>query len=192
IMKQHTIYGRDILMSAHNIFPGAIDVAYGHHECLDGSGYPRGLKNGEINLYCRIVAVADRYEAITRQSHYKSALSHLDAVHILNSLSNNNKLDKDLCASFVSYLGYYPPGTIVDLSTGEVAIVLKSNSKHRMRPQLLIVRDAEGNPVEHFVDLAVKPLDDKGNPYKIKMVQLPGYRGVDPPQYQSSVIQAYD
>ncbi len=192
IIKEHTTRGRDILMSARNIYDGAVDVAYGHHECPDGSGYPRGLKDQQINQYCRIVGVVDKYEAITRHTPYRSAQNHLDAVHLLNLLADHNKIDKQLCATFVSYLGFYPPGTIVDLSTGEVAIVLKSNSRQRLRPQVLIVRDAERNPIERFVDLAKTTLDEKGKPYKIRMVHLPGYSGIDLAQYQKAVISAYD
>lgn len=192
IVKQHTTYGRDILMSARNIFAGAAEVAYGHHESPDGSGYPRGLVDNQISLNCKIVSVVDKYEAITRHTVYRSAQNHLDAVHILNSLANNNKIDKALTCSFASYMGFYPPGTLVELSTGEVGIVLKPNPKQRLRPQLLIVRDSERNPVERFVDLGIKPFDAKGNPYKIKMVHLPGYLGIDLAQYQTALIQAYD
>lgn len=192
IIKRHTIYGRDILMSARNIFSGAVDVAYCHHECPDGSGYPRGLTAENLNQNCRIVSVVDRYGAIIRNTNYRSALNHLDAVNTLNTLADNNKIDKKLTSSFVSYLGFYPPGTIVELSSGEVAVVLRSNVKHRLRPQVLVVRDEGRNPVERLIDLAGKSVDAKGKAYKIKMVHLPGYLGIDLSQHQDSLITAYD
>lgn len=192
LIKQHTTYGRDILISARNIFPGAVDVAYGHHENLDGSGYPRGLKDESINLNCKIVALVDKYEAITRNTPYRSAQNHLDAVHLLNLMAENNKVDKKLTTTFVSYLGFYPPGTIVELSSGEVGIVLKSNMKQRLKPQVLIVRDVEKSPIENLVDLALRSSDPKGNAYKIKMVHLPGFLGIDLAQYRDAIIQGYD
>jgi len=192
LIKQHTRLGRDILLAADGIHTDAAEVAYGHHECPDGSGYPQGLKSSQISLNCRIVAVVDKYEAITRNTPYRTAQSHLDAVHLLNLLADSGKIDKPLCASFVSYLGFYPPGTIVELSSGEVAIVLKSHAKNRLRPLLLIVRDAQNNPVERIVDLAVATPDGNGKPRKIKMVHLPGYRGIDLSRYQSALIHAYD
>jgi len=192
IVKRHTVYGRDILMSARNIYSGAVDVAYCHHECLDGSGYPRGLTAEHLNLNCRIVSVVDRYGAIIRNTNYRSALNHLDAVNTMNNLADTHKIDKKLTANFVSYLGFYPPGTIVELSTGEVAVVLKSNLKHRLRPQVLVVRNEERRPVEQWVDLAVKPVDTKGKPYKIKMVHLPGYLGIDLSHHYNALINAYD
>ncbi len=192
LVKEHTRFGRDILRSAQGIYPAAADVAYSHHECLDGSGYPRGLTDPHISLYARIVGLADRYAAITQHSVYKFAQSHLDAINMLNRLADCGKIDKRLCASFVASLGIYPPGTLVGLSSNEVAIVLKPNARQRLRPQLLIVRDAEGNPVERCVDLAVTLHHGKGRDYKIKRVYLPGYLGIDLSHYQNALMQAYD
>ncbi len=192
IIKQHPIYGRDILMSSRNIHPGAVDVAYGHHECPDGSGYPRGLKAEQINLNCRIVSVVDKYDAITRNAPYRIAQNHLNAVHILNILAETNKIDKQVCSTFVSYLGFYPPGTIVELSSGEIAIVLKTSPRQRLQPQVLVIRDREGQPVEYVFDLAENHLDERGNLYKIKTVHIPGYIDIDVAKYQNAIIQAYE
>jgi len=192
IIKQHTTYGRDILMTGRNIYPGAVDVAHAHHECLDGSGYPRGLEGHQINKNTRIVSIVDKYAALTRNTVYRSAHNHLDAVNIMNLLAEGNKIDSALCSTFTAYLGFYPPGTIVELSSGEVGLVLKSNLQHRLRPQVLVVRDAEGNPTERALDLAAKPVDGKGRAYKIKAVHLPGYLGIELAGYQGALIQAYD
>ncbi len=192
IIKRHTTYGRDILMSARNIHAGAVDVAHAHHECPDGSGYPRGLVENQINQSTRIVAVVDKYAAITSNASYRTAQNHMEAINIMNLLAETRKIDKPLCSAFATYLGFYPPGTIVELSSGEVALVVKSNLQNRLRPQVLVVRDMEGNPVEWFVDLAVKSIDGKGKAYKIKMVHLPGYLGIDLSRYQNILIQAYD
>lgn len=192
IVKQHTIRGRDILMSGRNIYSGAVDVAYGHHECLDGSGYPRGLKEDQINQNTQIVSVVDKYDAMTMHAAYRAAHNHLDAVNLLNAMAEQNKINKQLCSSFVSYLGFYPPGTIVELSTGEVALVLKPNPQQRLRPQLLIVRDVEKQPIERIIDLATRPVDAGGKAYKIKAVHLPGYLGIHLSQHQSALVYAYD
>lgn len=192
VVQQHTVYGRDILMAARNIYPGAVDAAYGHHECLDGSGYPRRLAEHQINFNTRVVAVVDKYAALTRNTVYRPAHNHLDAVALLNAMAQGNKIDKALCDSFIACLGFYPPGTIVELNSGEVAIVLKSNLNHRLSPQVLVVRDAEKNPAECLLDLAAQPVDGKGRVRKIKVVHLPGYLGIDLSQHRYALIQAYD
>lgn len=192
LVKTHTVRGHDMLAAMEGLPRCVAEVAHNHHECLDGTGYPRGLTGRDIGLNTRIVALVDKYVAITQNSVYKSAQSHLDAVNLLKMLADRRKIDEGLCDSFMAGLGIYPPGTVVGLSSNEVAIVLKSNAKQRLRPQLLVVRDADGGPVERRVDLASTPHDGKGRDYKIKRVYLPGQLDIDLPRYQRMVMEAYD
>lgn len=191
VMQQHTTQGRDILMSGRNLFSGTVDVAYGHHENLDGSGYPRGMQGHQLNQNCKIVAVVDKYDAITSDRPHRSARDHLDAVSILNKLVKENQVDGYLTAGFVAYLGIFPPGSVVELSTGEVAIILQSNPKQRLRPQILVVRDAEKNQVERWVDMAEKLTDERGRPYRITAVRHSDDFGINLSQYQNAIMQAF-
>jgi len=192
IMQSHTKLGRDILMSGRDIFSGAVDVAYGHHEHLDGTGYPRGLQDHQLNTNCKIVAVVDKYDALTTHRAYRPGQDHLSAVAILNKLAKDHKIDSKLTTSFVAYLGIYPPGTTVELSSGEVGIVLGSTPEHRLRPQLLVVRDANKNPVQCFVDMSEKAADERGRPYRIIAVHAPGDFEVDVTQYYDLIVQAIE
>jgi HD-GYP domain-containing protein (c-di-GMP phosphodiesterase class II) len=192
IAQSHTLEGRNILMSGRNIFSGSVDVAYGHHEHLDGSGYPRKLEGHQLNLNCKIVAVADKYDAITSVKPYRQEGDHLLAVSILNKLARENKIDGELTAGFVSYLGIYPPGCVVELSSGEVGIVLESNVKQRLRPQILIVRDSAKQPAQRFVDLSEKTADAQGRPYRIVNVRRPSDYGIDLGQYYDVIVQAFN
>ncbi|MFZ4699843.1 MAG: HD-GYP domain-containing protein [Candidatus Methylumidiphilus sp.] len=192
IVQAHTTAGRDILMSGRNIFSGTVDVAYGHHENIDGTGYPRGMQGHQLNINCKIVAVVDKYEAITSPKPYRPAGDHLSAVAILNQLARDNKIDSSLTLAFVSYLGIYPPGTIVELSSGEVAIVLESNPRQRLRPQVLVVRDADKAPTQRFVDMTERTVDDNGHPFRIVTVRRPGDFGIDLSQYYDIIMQAFN
>jgi HD-GYP domain-containing protein (c-di-GMP phosphodiesterase class II) len=192
IMQTHTREGRDILMSGRNLYSGTVDVAYGHHEHLDGTGYPRGLEGTQLNTNCKIVAVVDKYDAITSQKPYRPAKDHLSAVAILNKLALANKIDPKLTTGFVSYLGIYPPGSIVELNSGEVGIVIDSLPEQRLRPQLLIVRDPAKQPTQRFVDLAEKKTDERGKPYRIVSVRRPGDYGIDLSQYCDLIMQAFE
>ena len=88
-MKQHTIYGRDAILSAEkklgdiSFLRFAREIAYTHHERWDGSGYPEGLRGDQIPVPGRLMAVADTYDALTSKRVYKSQLSHEDAVNII-------------------------------------------------------------------------------------------------------------
>lgn len=190
-LRQHPKLGRDILMSARNVYDGAVDVAYCHHEHLDGSGYPRGLHEVQLNLHTKIVSVVEIYDDITSDRPYRPSRSHLDAHLILSKLVRQHKIDAGLTDRFLAYLGTYPPGTLVEMSNGEIAVVLETNPAQRLRPRILIVRDRERNPVEIPVDMAARLQDERGQPYKVKFVHPPGHLGIDLRQYQEAIAQAF-
>ncbi len=74
VMKTHAVLGYDMLKSSHKpILQAAAIVAHEHHECFDGSGYPRGLKGEDIHIYGRITAVADVFDALSSKRVYKKA-----------------------------------------------------------------------------------------------------------------------
>jgi HD-GYP domain-containing protein (c-di-GMP phosphodiesterase class II) len=191
VMKQHTTFGRDILMSGRNIFSGSVDVAYGHHENLDGTGYPRGLEGHQLSQNTKIVAIVDKYDAITADRVYQRGRTHMEAMSILNKIASKTQIDSPLTLGFISTLGLFPSGSIVELTSGEVAIVLEQNPDHRLRPQVLIVRDANKNPIpQRFVDLAEVQIDNQGRPYKISGMLRAGDHGIDLLQYQSLITKA--
>lgn len=150
LMKMHAQQGRDILMSHRNIYHGAIDVAYSHHENLDGSGYPRGIKSGGITDFTRIVALCDVYDAITSDRVYKKGASSLNALKIIQDQSGK-KFDTRLAQEFIECIGLYPPGSVVELHSGEVGIVISTNYRHRHLPKVMIVRDAQKQPCQERV-----------------------------------------
>jgi HD-GYP domain-containing protein (c-di-GMP phosphodiesterase class II) len=192
IIKSHARQGRDILMAGNDIYSGAVDVAYGHHEHLDGTGYPRGLKDHQLSVNCRIVAVVDKYDAIISHKPYRPAKDHLSAVAILNKLAAANKIDSKLTSGLVSYLGIYPPGSVVELSTREIGIVIDSSASQRLRPQILVVRDPNKQPVQYFVDLSEKKTDTRGRPYRIISVRRPGEFGIELSEYYELIMQAFN
>jgi HD-GYP domain-containing protein (c-di-GMP phosphodiesterase class II) len=90
-MKKHTVYGREALLRAaeglgeDHFLSLAAEIAYTHHEKLDGTGYPRGLKEEAIPLSGRIMAVADVYDALRSERSYKKALSHEESIAYLKA-----------------------------------------------------------------------------------------------------------
>lgn len=94
-MKAHTIIGYNALSSfraniGHNSFlETAMEIAKYHHEKWDGSGYPEGLVGNNIPLSCRIMALADVYDALISRRVYKAPISHYDALKIIENGSGN-------------------------------------------------------------------------------------------------------
>lgn len=170
IMRSHTTLGRDIIMSARDVYPGAVDVAYTHHEKLDGTGYPRKLGAFGISAYARIVAIVDAYDAITSDRVYKKGRLHLQAINSL-MLGRKNHFDDSLVLKFVDCIGIYPVGNAVEMKNGQVGIVTEANRTNKTSPKVLILMDANKQLMKSFVvDLALKPLDANGEPYRIYKV----------------------
>jgi HD-GYP domain-containing protein (c-di-GMP phosphodiesterase class II) len=192
LMKKHTIYGRDILMSSRNLFNGAVDVAYAHHENIDGTGYPRQLEGHQLSQNTKIVAVVDRYDAITADRVYQRGRTHMEAITLLNKSAADRHTDHTLTQGFVSTLGAFPPGSVVELSSGEIAVVLRQNASHRLRPQVVVVRDQNKQPEPYrYVDLAEVDTDDTGKPYNIRAMHRPSVFGIHLSNFQSEMAAAF-
>ena len=107
IMKTHTTHGRDAILAAeHGIGEGnsflsaAREIAYGHHEKWDGSGYPQGITGDAIPLFARIMAVADVYDALISNRVYKAGMPHMTAVEIIRA-GRGTHFDPDICDCFL-------------------------------------------------------------------------------------------
>lgn len=177
LMKMHAQQGRDILLSHRNIYHGAIDVAYGHHENLDGSGYPRGIKSSGITDFTRIVALCDVYDAITSDRVYKKGASSLNALKIIQD-QTGKKFDARLAQEFIECIGLYPPGSIVELHNGETGIVISTNHRHRHLPKVMIVRDAQKQPCQERVLNLEKAAASGSTEQLIKNVLPNGTQGI--------------
>ena len=110
-MEAHVTHSFDFLSKIPwtPVMKGIPEIAYGHHEKLDGSGYPRGLTGDQIPLQSRMMTISDIYDALTAQDRpYKRAVSSTIALDILHDEANQGKLDKDLLDVFVTKQVYRP------------------------------------------------------------------------------------
>lgn len=94
IMRQHPVLGADLIAATPNVEKGVIDVVRHHHELLDGSGYPDGLRGDQISDLIRIATIADIFGALVEKRSYKAPMSGLAAHEILVSMGP--KLDQPL------------------------------------------------------------------------------------------------
>lgn len=179
VMKMHTTWGRDIVMSARNVFPGAVDVAYGHHEQLDGGGYPRGMKASGIAKYTRMVAIVDAYDAITSNRVYQKGRLHLEAVNILTN-NRNSHFDSNFVIQFIDCIGIYPVGNLVEMTNGEVGVVIERNSQNKTRPKILLLLDAQKQRQQNrVINLATEERDQVDEVYRIYRVLHSDDYGID-------------
>ncbi len=153
LMKAHTTEGRNILMAHRNLSHGPVDVAYGHHEALDGTGYPRKLKASGIPEMTRIVTLCDVYDAVTSDRCYRKGQPSLRGLDVLQR-GRGSKYDERLVDEYVRCIGLYPTGSVVELVNGAHGIVLSTNYRNRHLPRVLLVRDEQHEPcAERVLDL---------------------------------------
>lgn len=163
-VKKHTVYGYEILKNSSDVNSTAHIIALSHHERKDGSGYPYNLKNNEIPVPARIVAIADVYDALTTNRIYRKKMLPHEVVDYMCSLSNKH-FDKTVLDAFISHIANYPVGTAVMLNSGEKGLVAKYNKNFPNRPVIRIVIDENGK-------MLVKPKE-------IDLFRRPEYRITD-------------
>ncbi|MAM87624.1 HD-GYP domain-containing protein [Allohahella sp. A8] len=179
LMRRHAEFGRDILMSQPGMLNKAVDVAYNHHERLDGNGYPRKLKANQIPYYAKLVAIVDTYDAITSNRSYSRGRASMEALDIIYRF-RGTQFDDELAKEFIKMIGIYPPGSIVELHTGEVGIVVMQNPKSKLKPKIVVVLDAQKRKLEQkiLLDLLKEPKDSTGKIYTINREIPDGSFGV--------------
>lgn len=142
IARLHPERGCAILDRADAIPGTAIDVCRHHHEKIDGTGYPFGLKGSEISLAARMGAICDVYDALTSDRAYKDAWSPIEAVTAMHGW--NGQFDRDLLFTFYQSIAVFPVGMVVRLRSQRLAIVL-SNGRRASRPRLRVFYDTAAN-----------------------------------------------
>ncbi|MBE9912482.1 HD-GYP domain-containing protein [Paenibacillus donghaensis] len=157
LMQAHAEIGYKILKDEPNIPLLAAHCAYQHHERLNGSGYPRGIKGNDIHEYAQWVALADSYDAMTSHRVYRPAMLPHQAIEVLYT-GSGTLYDQKKLELFRDKVAIYPPGLTVKLSTGETAVVSRIHPNMPHRPVVRILGDAEGQSlhVPYEMDLAKK------------------------------------
>lgn len=141
IMKQHSVYGYHMIKD-NPAFNNAISLGVlQHHEKINGRGYPLGFVDNRICPYAKILSVADIYDALVTERPYKAAFSQRDAVEMIMSMTE--ELDMNAMKSFLESMILYPVDTLVDLSNGERARVVKNNPGYILRPVVVAVESGK-------------------------------------------------
>jgi len=132
-MRRHALYSSEILREAGGFSEEAIAIASQHHELLDGSGYPLGLKGDEIHPFARMTAVADVYDALTSRRVYKPSMPMYQALLQIHK-KKGIEFDESAVNLIVKALGIFPVGSLVALNTGERGMVFEPNPMDSRKP----------------------------------------------------------
>ncbi|MCH8498389.1 MAG: HD-GYP domain-containing protein [Marinobacter sp.] len=166
-MQRHTQLGHQLLAADSNLDSIVADVSLQHHERMDGKGYPNQLASHQISRFARLITIVDVYDAVTSDRCYRTGRSPADAMGIIYK-GRGEQFDADMVEAFIRMIGIYPPGSLVELSNGEVGLVVGSHPQRKLKPrlELLLDRDKQPQPAR-LIDLGEAPTDGHGQAYSI-------------------------
>ena len=169
-MQKHVTFSKEILESIPGISAEIIDTAYEHHERMDGSGYPRGIKGDETSLGGRLAAIIDVYDALTTERSYSAPVDPRDAIREIFNLKGS-KFDEELIHQFIKTIGIYPIGSVVTLESGLVGVVIESGRDSILQPVVRVFYDKRKGI--HIIPRDLDVAKSIGNAHAIKYSESP-------------------
>lgn len=167
IIKEHPVQGYKCLLESGEFSSIALDVCLHHHEKMDGSGYPDRLVDEQISLYAKMAAVCDVYDATTSNRPYKKAWEPAAAIHKMAEWQNEH-FSPTIFQAFVRSVGIYPVGSLVQLESGRLAVVIEQGEKSLLLPKVKVFFSIKANsriPLE-IIDLSRAGCKDKIRGYE--------------------------
>lgn len=179
LLKSHVELGVRILSDTADIPADVLDIVRTHHERLDGSGYPAALKNNEIPLLGQIAGIIDFYVSVTTPRPYAQAISSSNAIHVLYQ-QRGRYFSETLINKFIQALSTYPTGSLVELSSGEVGVVISQNPGLRLSPNIILLLGPDKKPCASYSEVSLIDYTHYhlNNPINIKKTLANGEYGL--------------
>ncbi len=166
--KLHVGHSVEILRATPGIPRDLPRIALLHHERQDGSGYPKHLRGSQIGMIGSIAGIVDTFDAMTVPRPYADPVAPSAAISNLYKW-RGAFFDTQLVEQFIRFIGIFPVGSLVELNSGEIAVVMSQNPAKRLQPRVMVIRDAKGNPLrpQKLLDLSRSPKATPEEPYRI-------------------------
>lgn len=159
VMREHTNLGHELIRSDTSLDPIVADVTLHHHERMDGRGYPQKLADWQISRFARLVSIVDAFDAMTSDRCYRDGLPTAEAIRVLYR-NRGQQFDAAMVEAFIRMIGLYPAGSLVELNTGEVALVVATHPGRKLAPRVELLLGPDKQPVTpEIVDLAAPATD---------------------------------
>ncbi len=178
-MQAHVEQGLAIVDAGGAVPEHVRDMIRTHHEWIDGSGYPRRLEGDAIPLLGRVAAVVDAYDAMTSERPHQPAAAQHVALQALYR-GRGSQFAAEIVEQFMQCMSVYPIGALVELSSGEVAIVTAQNAARRLQPRVMVLTDPDKQVLSQFHSLDLMVRANSDDPVRIASALAPGAYGLDP------------
>jgi putative nucleotidyltransferase with HDIG domain len=175
IMKTHVNKGCVLLKDINGLSPTAFSIAAEHHERYDGSGYPKGLKADEIGYYGQMASIVDVYDALTSNRVYHNGSEPTEVLKKLLEWGEYH-FNIQLVHHFIRTIGIYPVGTLVNLESGSLAIVVEQHHEDLLHPTVRTIFNSRSRSYTPPKDL---DLSKPGNVDRIMSFEKPSRWRID-------------
>ncbi len=182
IMRRHTVDGAELLRRTPEMPILAPVVAFEHHMRIDGTGYPFGTKRAGLNVGTMLCGIADVYDAMRSQRAYQQAFP-TDRILAVLKRNDGTQFDQNLVRRFVQLLGIYPPGNLVRLTSGEIAVVTQVHAPDPHRPRVRVVIAKDGTRLDLPYDRNLWEGVHEGDADAVVAPVEPAEFGIDPLNY---------
>lgn len=178
LMKTHVDLGLNLLESSGDYPQDVLNIIRTHHERLNGCGYPNGLEGSQIPLFGQIAGIVDQYVAVTSPRPFSSVISPSQAEQMLYK-QRGVLFDEMLVEYFIQTLSTYPTGSLVELSSGEIGVVKAQKPGHHLRPDVILLLDAEKQPYGSFTLINLDNYHIDNQPVRITKTLADGEYGIN-------------
>ncbi|MEX0963716.1 MAG: HD domain-containing phosphohydrolase [Pseudohongiellaceae bacterium] len=148
--RKHVDFGVELVSQVSDLDARVVEIIRSHHERQDGRGFPRQLRGKQIPLLARFANLAYCFERLLRSNAAGPATTPAKALSKLYK-QRALKFPEQLVVELIHVMGTYPVGSLVQLSTGEVALVLEQNLQERLSPKIAVLTDANKNLLDKSV-----------------------------------------
>ena len=183
VMRMHVVDGAEILRRTPDMPSIAPVIAFEHHLRLDGTGYPFGAKRNGLNVGTMLCSIADVYDAMRSQRAYQQAFPS-DRILEVMKRNDGHQFDQNLVRRFTQLLGIYPPGNLVRLDDGAMAVVMAVHAPEPFKPRVKVIATPAGEQLETPYEINLwEASGDTPGPKSVTAPLDPAAHNIDPLTY---------
>ena len=180
VMRMHVVDGAEILRRTPDMPAIAPVIAFEHHLRLDGTGYPFGVSRAGLNIGTMLCSIADVYDAMRSQRAYQQAFPSERILEVMKR-SDGQQFDQHLVRRFTQLLGIYPPGNLVRLDDGAMAVVMAVHAPEPFKPRVKVIVTPAGDNLETPYEVNLWEVTERSQgPKSVKAPLDPAEYGIDP------------
>lgn len=191
VMKRHPVDGYEIMKATGEVPAQALQIIRFHHERLSGNGYPDGLRGAQISTAVLVVAICDVYDAMTSERIYHHSVTPDQGLNTMFRIAPAD-FGRELVQEFIRCVGIYPVGSVVELATGAIGVVMTKDPLNKLRPVVMLLRDPDGRPYvpRRFVSLASQATLERSRDWSVRRIVDPRQYGIDLEQLANDELLA--